>query len=47
MTGSRMMAFQISEKLFQRIKTHPARETARTGVKLTQRDFDLDLSWRR
>ena len=29
------MAFQIPEELFQRIKTHLARETARTGVKLT------------
>ena len=38
MTGSRTMAFQ-----FQRIKTHLARETARTGVKLTQRDFVLGL----
>ena len=33
----RTMAFQIPEELFQRIKTHLARETARTGVKLTQR----------
>ena len=32
MTGSRTMAFQIPEELFQRIKTHLARETARTGV---------------
>ena len=37
------MAFQIPEELFQRIKTHLARETARTGVKLTQRDFVLGL----
>ena len=43
MTGSRTMAFQIPEELFQRIKTHLARETARTGVKLTQRDFVLSL----
>ena len=41
--GSRTMAFQIPEELFQRIKTHLARETARTGVKLTQRDFVLGL----
>ena len=41
--GSRTMAFQISEELFQRIKIHLARETARTGVKLTQRDFVLSL----
>lgn len=43
MTGSRTMAFQIPEELLQRIKTHLARETARTGVKLTQRDFVLSL----
>ena len=43
MTGSRTMAFQIPEELFQRIKTHLARETARTGVKLTQRDFVLQI----
>ena len=43
MSGSRTMAFQIPEDLFQRIKTHLARETARTGVKLTQRDFVLGL----
>ena len=43
MTGSRTIAFQIPEELFQRIKTHLARETARTGVKLTQRDFVLGL----
>ena len=45
MTGSRTMAFQIPEELFQRIKTHLARETARTGVKLTQRDFVLGLEY--
>lgn len=43
MTGSRTMAFQIPEELFQRIKTHLARQTARPGVKLTQRDFVLGL----
>lgn len=41
--GSRTMAFQIPKELFQRIKAHLARETARTGVKLTQRDFVLGL----
>jgi len=40
-TGSRTMAFQISEELFQRIKAHLDRETARTGKKLTQREFVL------
>ena len=41
--NSRMMAFQIPETLFQRIKTHLERETARTGRKLTQREFVLGL----
>ena len=43
MTGGRTMAFQIPEELFQRIKAHLARESARTGRKLTQRDFVLGL----
>ena len=41
--GTRTMAFQIPETLFQRIKTHLERETAHTGHKLTQRDFVLGL----
>ena len=40
---TRTMAFQIGETLFQRIKAHLERETARTGRKLTQRDFVLRL----
>ena len=40
---SRTMAFQISEELFLRIKAHLDRETARTGHKLTQREFVLGL----
>ena len=43
MTGSRTMAFQISDELFQRIKAHLARETARTGTKLSQREYVLGL----
>ena len=31
--NTRTLAFQISEDLFQRIKTHLERETARTGKK--------------
>ncbi len=34
--NTRTLAFQISEELFQRIKAHLERETARTGRKLTQ-----------
>ena len=41
--GSRTMAFQISEELFQRIKAHLDRESARTGKRLTQREFVLGL----
>ena len=44
MTGnSRTMAFQIPEELFQRIKAHLERESARTGRKYTQREFVLGL----
>ena len=42
-TTTRTMAFQIQESLFQRIKAHLDRETARTGHKLTQREFVLGL----
>ena len=41
--NSRTMAFQIPEELFQRIKAHLERETQRTGRKLTQREFVLNL----
>ena len=41
--NTRTMAFQIGETLFQRIKAHLERETARTGHKLTQREFVLGL----
>ena len=39
----RTMAFQIPEELFQRIKRHLECETLRSGKKLTQRDFVLNL----
>ena len=42
-SNTRTMAFQIGEELFQRIKAHLERETARTGRKLTQREFVLGL----
>lgn len=41
--NTRTLAFQIDETLFQRIKAHLDRETARTGRKLTQREFVLGL----
>ena len=43
MENTRTMAFQISEELFQRIKEHLARESTRSGKKLTQREFILSL----
>jgi len=43
MEKNRTMAFQIPEELFQRIKEHLNRESARTGNKLTQRQFVLGL----
>ena len=41
--GSGTMAFTISEELFRRIKAHLDRESARTGKRLTQREFVLGL----
>ena len=40
--NSRTMAFQIPEDLFQRIKAHLERESARLGRKVTQREFVLN-----
>ena len=41
--NTRTMAFQISEELFQRIKAHLERESARLGRKVTQREFVLGV----
>lgn len=41
--NTRTMAFQIPEELFQRIKAHLERESARVGRKYTQREFVLGL----
>ena len=41
--GTRTLAFQIDEELFQRIKRHLEQESGRTGRKLTQRDFVIGL----
>ena len=41
-TNTRTMAFQIPEDLFQRIKAHLERESARLGRKVTQREFVLN-----
>lgn len=42
-TGTRTMAFQIPEELFQRLKAHLDRESARTGKKVSQKEFVLGL----
>lgn len=39
----RTMAFQIPEEMFQRLKAHLDRESARTGKKVSQKQFVLDL----
>ena len=41
--GNRVMAFQISEELFQRIKRYLEQESKYLGSKYTQREFVLDL----
>lgn len=40
---NRTLAFKIDEELYQRIKAHLTRESARTGKKLTQQGFVLGL----
>lgn len=41
--GTKTLAFQVDEELFQRLKEHLARESRRTGRKLSQREFILGL----
>ena len=41
--GIRTMAFQMPEELFERLKAHLERESARTGKKISQKQFVLDL----
>ena len=43
MQFTKTLAFQIPEELFNRIKDHLDREKQRTGKRLTQRDFIIDL----
>lgn len=43
MEGTRTMAFQIPEELFQRIKRYLDSESERTGKKVSQREFVLEL----
>lgn len=41
--GMRTMAFQIPEEMFLRLKKHLDRESARTGKKVSQKEFVLGL----
>ncbi len=41
--GMRTMAFQMPEELFNRLKRRLERESARTGKKVSQKQFVLDL----
>ena len=43
MEGIRTMAFQMPEEMFLRLKKHLERESARTGKKVSQKQFVLDL----
>lgn len=43
MEGTRTMAFQIPEELFQRLKQYLDNESAKTGRKLSQKKFVLGL----
>ena len=41
--GTRTMAFQMPEEMFQRLKRHLERESERTGKKISQKEFVLNL----
>ena len=41
--GMRTMAFQMPEEMFLRLKRHLERESARTGKKVSQKEFVLGL----
>ena len=41
--GVRTMAFQMPEELFERLKAHLDRESARTGKKVSQKEYVLNL----
>lgn len=43
MSGVRTMAFQMPEEMFQRLKVHLERESRRTGKKVSQKQFVLEL----
>ena len=41
--GIRTMAFQMPEEMFNLLKAHLERESARTGKKVSQKEFVLNL----
>ena len=41
--GTRTMAFQMPEEMFQRLKRRLERESERTGKKVSQKEFVLGL----
>ena len=41
--GIRTMAFQMPEEMFERLKRHLERESARAGKKVSQKEFVLGL----
>ena len=43
MAGTRTLAVQISEELFQKLKAHLATESERQGRKISQKEFLLNL----
>ena len=43
MEGMRTMAIQMPEEMFLRLKAHLERESARTGKKVSQKEFVLGL----
>lgn len=43
MAGTRTLAVQISEELFQKLKAHLAAESERQGRKIRQKEFLLNL----
>ena len=43
MAGTRTLAVQISEELFQKLKAYLAAESERQGRKISQKEFLLDL----
>ena len=43
MAGTRTLAVQISEELFQKLKAHLAAESERQGRKISQKEFLLGL----